>query len=487
MQTPPTVSKQFLNRPNAQPLKLEKAIPIHFIGAGGVGMSALAKILLEQGYTVSGSDAKESAYLSMLREYGGQFTAGHDAANLPDGAVVVASSAIDQDNPEVQKANQLGLPIFHRSDMLREILHAHEISIGLTGTHGKTTMTGMTGMVLEDGGLDPTILAGGKIPQLGMNAKAAKDVKYAVAELDESDGTVVQYRPTISVIANLEMDHPDHYQDGLEAVIRTFRQYLDALDKNHTVLFNLDCPVTRGLYREYRHRVSAIQVYTESSPADTEGESYSLQNVMLHLEGGYQADVYRGYDCIGSLWLQVPGKHNLWNALYAFIIGHRLGIPADTLRRTLENFKGMGRRFEQLGTYNKARVIDDYAHHPTEVKATLKAAREFNKYGGRVIAMFQPHRYQRLQALWDEFLEAFEEADEVIVLDVYAAGEAPIADISGQRFAAAMPHPAAEYWPSADWELVVARLKTMLTPDDLFITLGAGDVTQVGRLLVNTP
>ncbi len=475
---------QLLNRPNPAPLNLDKATPIHFIGVGGIGMSALAKVLLSQGFTVSGSDAKDSPMLTTLRDLGGTISAQHQAENVPSGAIVVTSSAISTQNPEVQAAQQQGLVLYHRSDMLREILKRFEVAIGLTGTHGKTTMTGMVGMVLEQGGLDPTIIAGGKIPQLGTNAKCGKDTRYAVAELDESDGTVVQYQPGISVIANLELDHPDHYQDGLQAVIRTFQTYLSALGPQQTVLFNMSCPVTRELYQEFGHRLTGLRVWTESAPEQYTGDDYWLDNVLVHLEGGYQGDVYEGHNRLGSLWLQVPGRHNLSNAMYAAIIGHRLGVPFDVIRRTLENFTGMGRRFEQLGVVNGARIIDDYAHHPTEVRATLKAAREFNRYKGRVIAMFQPHRYQRLQALWQEFAEAFEDADEAIIVDVYSAGEAPIDGVNSLAFVQAMEHPAAEYWPSMDWNLVVARLKTMLTPDDLLITMGAGDITQVGRTLV---
>lgn len=467
------------------PLVLEKKRPVHFIGVGGVGMSAVAKILLELGYTVTGSDARENPYLAMLRARGGEVFVGHAAAQVPKNAVVVTSTAIQADNPEVQAAQEQGLPLYHRSDVLREILKLHKVSIGLTGTHGKTTLTGMTGMVLEAGGLDPTIVAGGKIPSLKTNAKTGKSAKYVVAELDESDGTVVQYTPTYSVIANLELDHPDHYQGGLEEVITTFQTFLSRLNKDNTVLFNMDCPITRSLCEQYAGKVNAIKVYTQGEPVSHDDQTYYLAQVELHLEGGYQGELYQGERHLGRLWLQVPGRHNLGNAMFAAIIGLLLGISFDEVRRVLENFVGMGRRFERLGKVNGAHIVDDYAHHPTEVAATLKAAREFNNARGRVIAMFQPHRYQRLKALWNEFLQAFDDADEVIVLDVYGAGETPIEGVSGKEFAEALSHshPAVEYWPSADWELVVARLKTILTSDDLFITLGAGDVTQVGQML----
>ncbi len=488
MQTQSTTSETKLGyQPNPTPLVLDKNKPIHFIGVGGVGMSALAKILLRHGFQVSGSDAKESSYLQMLRDLGGTVYATHDASHVPQNAIIITSTAIPKINPEVQAAQSQGLPLYHRSDLLREVLKGYQTAIGITGTHGKTTITGMTGLVLEEGGLDPTIIAGGKIPKFNSNALAGENWQYAVAELDESDGTVVQYHPAISVIANLELDHPDHYQDGLEAIKQTFRTYLEGLTKESTVLFNMCCPVTAELYSQFSHRVAALKVYTGLEPETKDENTYWLQNRLLHLEGGYQGDLYQGETCLGTLWLQLPGRHNLWNAMYAAIIGHRLGVPFDKIRRSLENFTGMGRRFEKLGLLNGARLIDDYAHHPTEIQATLKAAREYNRYKGRVIALFQPHRYQRFQALWSDFLTSFEDADEVLVLDIYSAGESPIEGVTASRFVSEMDHPAAEYWPSTNWDLVVARLKTMLTPDDLLITLGAGDVTQVGRRLVEAP
>jgi UDP-N-acetylmuramate--alanine ligase len=488
-QSPPAVSSElhYFNHPNPAPLNLVKSRPVHFIGIGGIGMSALAKVLLAQGFTVSGSDVKENAYLNPLRDLGATIHTPHAAEQVPPDAIVIASSAIHSGNLEIISAQQHDLQIYHRSDLLREILKRFKVSIGLSGSHGKTTLTGMTGLVLEAGELDPTIIAGGKIPQLGTNAKTGADLHYAVAELDESDGTIVQYSPTLSVLANLELDHPDHYQGGIETLMATFHHYLEGLSRDQAVLFNMDCPNTHRLYRDFAHRVEALKVYTESVPDALDAQSYTLQNVFLHLEGGYQGDVFCGYEQIGSLWLQVPGRHNLSNALFAAIIGHRLGISFDVIRRSLENFTGMGRRFEKLGVYNGARIIDDYAHHPTEVLATLKAAREFNQHKGRVIAVFQPHRYSRFQTFWNDFLTAFEDADEVIVLDIYGSGESPMDGISAKAFVKAMNHPSVEYWPSADWDLVQARLKTMLTPGDLLITLGAGDVTQVGRTLVASP
>jgi len=466
----------------AKSLVLDKATPVYFIGVGGIGMSGLARVLLEEGFSVSGSDAKENQYTRMLRELGGQIYIGHDEKNVPPQAVVILSTAIQEDNPEIQRARQLGLGLYHRSDLLREILKRYPVAIGLTGTHGKTTMTGMTGMVLETGGLDPTIIAGGKILELKTNAKTGKS-QYAVAELDESDGTVVQYQPKISVIANLELDHPDHFQDGLKEIIQMFDQYLSVLSHENTVLFNMDCPVTRQLYETHHSHLDGIQVYPGSEPENS--DAYWFQNVTLHAEGGYQGDLYEGQTCLGTLWLQIPGRHNLTNAMFAAIIGHRLGIAFEDIRKAIENFSGMGRRFERLGTVQGARIIDDYAHHPTEVAATLKGGQEFNRYGGgRVIAVFQPHRYQRLKALWDEFSQAFDDADEVIVVDVYSAGEAPIEGIDSRHFVEALHHHAKDYWPSSDWTLVLARLKTILTPGDLVITMGAGDITQLGRTLV---
>jgi UDP-N-acetylmuramate--alanine ligase len=459
---------------------LNREQPIHFIGAGGVGMSALALILLAQGFHVSGSDREASPYLQKMKASGATVYIGHQAQQLPETALVIASTAIDENNPELLEARKRQLNVLHRSDLLQLVLRQFEKSIGLTGTHGKTSMTGMTGLIFEAAGLDPAIIAGGKIPGLNTNAKISQKRDWVVAELDESDGTVVKYQPTYSVIANLELDHPDHYQNGIDSVLETFAAYLQKLPAEAVVLLNQNCPNTRKLVGLGAAQV--IGVYPDEPPNHPQG--YWLEDVQLNEEGGYQATVKLSTESLGTIWLQVPGRYNLANALFSAALAHQCGISFDVIRRTLENFTGMGRRFERLGQYKEAWIVDDYAHHPSEVKVTLKAAQDLQP-AGRVIALFQPHRYQRLASLWDDFLSAFEDADEVIVVDVFAAGDQPIEGVNSETFVRALQHPAAEYWPSPHWDLVLARLKTLLTPGDMLITLGAGDITQVGRLLVN--
>lgn len=480
-----------LTHQKTTPISLNKTTPIHLIGIGGVGMSALAKVLLKQGYKVSGSDMAENAYSKACASLGATVYIGHNSSNLPENSLVVCSTAIDTQNPEIQKAKENNLQIIHRSELLAAIEKQFLTPIALTGTHGKTTMTGMMGSVLLEAKLDPTIIAGGKLPQLESNAVCGENNNYLVFESDESDGTMARYQPKYLVISNLEFDHPDHYPDGLNGVITAFENYLASLPQDTTVIFNVACPETTKLYKKYQHALNAVSVYCgeDSSVAELGFRpQYWLENTRLHAEGGFTAEVWNFAGELGKIWLQVPGVHNLHNALLCVAVGHLLNIDFPVMRRALENFKGMGRRFEILGKINNAIVVDDYAHHPTEVDVTLEAAKKYNQQRGRVIAVFQPHRYQRLSALWDDFLKVFSRADEVIILDVYAAGDEPIDKINSERFASELISvsglESVEYWPGQNFQLMAERLKKILTEGDLLITMGAGDITKLGRLLV---
>ena len=484
-------SKQSEQKTNAvnMPILLDKKQPIHFIGIGGVGMSALAKVLLKQGFSVSGSDQAENNYFKACQSLGATVFIGHHAENLPDNALVIYSTAIDEQNPEIQKAQKNNNTIIHRSALLEIIEKQFDTTIALTGTHGKTTMTGMMGSILIEAKKDPTIIAGGKLPQHDSNAVCDSNNHFLVFESDESDGTMARYQPKYLVISNLEFDHPDHYPDGLNSVISAFENYLTSLPRNTRVIFNVACPETFKLYQKYQHHVDSVAVYCGEPKALHFRPEYWLENTTLHAEGGFEAEVWhRVQGCLGKLWLQVPGVHNLHNALLCASVGHLLSIDFPIIRRALENFKGMGRRFDILGKVNDATIVDDYAHHPTEVLATLNAAKEYNQQRGRVIAVFQPHRYQRLNALWTEFLNVFHRADEVIILDIYAASDEPIEAINSERFAAELSSIAGldsvEYWPGKNYRLMAEQIKKMLTPGDLIITMGAGDITQLSHLLV---
>lgn len=479
-----SISTETLNKP----LYLDKARPVHFVGVGGVGMSGLAKVLAQSGFQVSGSDLSESGYTQELSGLGVRIFIGHTAEQVPANAVLIVSSSIDRKNPEIAVALERGQEIHHRSGLLREVMQGellgHETTIGITGTHGKTSITGMTGLALKLAGLEPTVVVGGKMPQLNTNAILSPDRKYAVAELDESDGTILQYQPTLSVVANLELDHADHYTNGLEGVMDTFRTYLKALKPDSKVFYNITCPNTKRLMEESPEHLESIllapgDVFTGQEKQTT----YWLKNARPYAKGCYQAYVYRNTRMLGELNMSVPGKHNLFNGLCAVAVGDQLGADFDALAEALQAFTGMGRRFEKVGELHHALLIDDYAHHPSEVLVTLKAAKEsLQGTSGRVIAVFQPHRYSRLKALWDEFLTCFDDADLLYLTDVYAAHEPTIPGMTADAFAEKVKHPQAKYVPlEPDFGSLRAELKSVIQPGDVVLSMGAGNITKLLR------
>ena len=471
-----------------KPLHLDKAQPVHFVGVGGIGMSGLAKVLLESGFQVSGSDVADSAYTQELVKLGGRIFIGHAAEQVPANAQLIVSSSIDRQNPEIAVALDRGQEIHHRSGLLREIMQGalmgHQTTIGITGTHGKTTITGMTGLALHKAQLDPTVIVGGKMPILNTNAIMGQERKYAVAELDESDGTILQYQPTLSVVANLELDHADHYTNGLQGLMDTFKTYLNALKPGSKVFYNITCPNVKQLAEQNPDQVEAIllapgDVFTGQETQTT----YWLKNARPYGKGCYQAYVYRNAKMLGELNMSVPGKHNLFNALCAVAIGDQLGADFDDLSEALFSFTGMGRRFEKVGELNNALLVDDYAHHPSEVLVTLKAAKEsLQGTSGRVVAVFQPHRYSRLQALWDEFLTCFTDADLLYLTDVYAAHEPVIPGMTADAFAQKVQHPNAKYIPlTPDFDQLRQELKSVVQPGDVVLSMGAGNITKLLR------
>ena len=484
-----TVLPDLLNAP----LILDKARPVHFVGIGGIGMSGLARILLESGFKVSGSDITRNASTEKLASMGAKIFNGHSAENLPDNAYVVVSTSITNNNPEVEAARTRKFPIAHRSSLLREILHGeslgHTHTVGITGTHGKTTITGMTGVALTAANLSPSIIAGGILPEMDTNAVLSANRQYAVAELDESDGSIIQYTPEVTVISNLELDHADHYTEGLGGVIGTFEKFLSTLKPGSKVIYNVSCPQTKALSETPPEGVEAILV----SPGDTfngnEAQvTYWLKNARHHGHGAYQGYVYKNRGLLGELHLNLPGKHNLFNALCAIAAGDQLGSDFDAMTAALRTFTGMKRRFEKTGEFNNATLIDDYAHHPTEVRATLATARDITKAtNGRVVAIFQPHRYSRLKALWDDFAACLDEADVVYITDVYSASEEPIEGATADVFAKSVSHPNCQYFTTLDehgnysFDVLRAELKKISQRGDLIISLGAGNLTQLLR------
>ncbi|MCA9807296.1 MAG: UDP-N-acetylmuramate--L-alanine ligase [Cyanobacteria bacterium HKST-UBA06] len=479
---------------------------VYFIGIGGVGMSGLARILKGLGYDVGGSDTAASAYTAQLEALGiavdiGPQTPDQLPAGSADTLAVVQSTAIGDDHQQVAAARGRGLPVYHRSDVLQTIMAAHQTTIGISGTHGKTSVTGMVGQLLIDCGRQPTVVAGGKLPQLGTNACHGPSQQVAVAELDESDGTVVKYNPTYTVLTNLELDHPDHYTDGVTQLLETFTTFLTGLDAGSGVLVNAGCPLTQRLLDAIKDRVAARLVFVALDKADANGADYWLDQMVERPDGTFAAELHSRRGEVVSLALSTPGRAMVWNAAFAAAIGLELECLPASIADSLNRFTGMGRRFEVLGEYNGALVVDDYAHHPTELQVTLSAARQRQRYHattrkeacgeGRLIVLLQPHRYMRVHTLWQDYLTIFGEADVVVVLDIYAAGEAPIEGVTGQRLAEAISqfHHTVFYWPSTeaqDWQRILAQLKApgFLNPGDCLVTMGAGTVTQVGRQLV---
>lgn len=479
-----------------EPLMLDKAKPVHFVGIGGIGMSGLARILLEGGFSVSGSDVTDSAYVKALREMGAVIHIGHQSDNVPENAMLIVSTAINPKNPEIARAHEKDYPIYHRSQLLKEILEGstfnHRHVIGITGSHGKTTISGMTAFALTQAGMAPTFAVGGYVGGLDTNGKLGKmgSGSVSVAELDESDGTLLQYRPTITYLANLELDHAEHFPGGLDELRNHVKQYLSQLPKGAIVVGNTGCPEISAILDDAPEglkiiRIAAGEVFT---PEESEKGTFWLKNVRHHGMGCYQGYVYKNQRMLTELHMNIPGMHNLLNGLAALSVGELAGADCDDLADALREFTGMKRRFERVGEFNHARFIDDYAHHPTEVAAVLKTAKEtLQGTEGRVIVVFQPHRYTRLQALWDPFSQCFDAADKVILTDVYEAHEEPIKGITSEAFIEALNHPDKRYIATPlidnkpDFSAVVNHIKSVAQSGDLVLSMGAGTITALLR------
>ncbi|MGN0015034.1 MAG: UDP-N-acetylmuramate--L-alanine ligase [Candidatus Gastranaerophilaceae bacterium] len=449
----------------------------HFIAAGGVGMSALAKFLLEKGCKVTGSDISESKYVKMLQDLGAVIHIGQKAENIKPGMTVVISSAISEDNPELMEAKRLNLEILHRSDMLMQISDEYANNddayfLGFSGTHGKTTTSGLCAYLLQKNQQHPSYAVGGFLPEIGNNSQYDSDNIF-IAELDESDGTIVKYRPDINVINNLSFDHPDFYKNGMSDILKTFRKYLDGTSDKSIIIVNNDSEGCRDLMKLMPNR-KFITFGLESA-------DYVAKNIVFE---GFTSDfeIYKNDKLITELTLSIPGIHNVYNALAVFAALDITNFHPENMTEYFKTFTGMGRRFQTVAEFNGIKVIDDYAHHPEEIRTTLSGISSYKK--GRIIAVFQPHRYSRLQGLWKDFLGAFNSVDKLIVTDVYNACEEPIENINSENFIKEMKHNDCVYIPG-DMMSVAKSIYPMLKEKDIVITLGAGTVTQVGKYLKN--
>jgi UDP-N-acetylmuramate--alanine ligase len=453
-----------------------KSRRVHFIGLGGAGMSGIARIMISLGIEVSGSDAKESAVLTGLQTLGARICVGHDAGNLKDADLLVVSSAINHSNPELVAAKSAGLEILSRAQALA-LLMSESKSVAVAGTHGKTTTTSMLTVALQRAGLDPSFAIGGMINRAGTNAHLGTGDIF-VAEADESDGSFLEYRPLGAIITNLELDHVDHFPD-LQAVSDLFLEFVKSIKTGGFLVAGIDSPgVVDLLKRVSELNRPDIKVLTYGN--QTSNSDFALSHISLNAKGGH-ARVARLGKVLGELTLSIPGEHNLFNATASLIAGIELGANTSELLAGLESFSGARRRFETRGVVNGISVIDDYGHHPTEVRVTLETARRFAG-SGRVIVIFQPHRYSRTQMFAEGFAKALSLADQVYLLEVYAASEQSIPGVSSLLISRNMSPEKAKYEPSM--LQIVEDIASDVSKGDVIITLGAGDVNSLAPVLL---
>lgn len=435
-------------------------------------MSGIAEVLINLSYKVTGSDMKESDTTKRLSSLGAVIHYGHTAKNLDAADVVVISSAVKADNPEVEAAHERLIPVIPRAEMLAELMRL-KYGIAVAGSHGKTTTTSMIATVLAHGGMDPTMVVGGKLNSLGTNAKLGQG-EFMVAEADESDGSFLKLSPTISVITNIDPEHLDHY-GSMERLMEAFHQFADKIPFYGLSVLCLDHPNVQALIPEMKKRYAT---YGLTAQADFQAREIEYDGLKTH----YTA-IHKGKK-LGKITLRMPGLHNVYNSLAAITVGTELDLPFPTIREGLASFSGVQRRFQIKGEAGGVTVVDDYGHHPEEIKATLSAAR--NAWDRRVVAVFQPHRYTRTRDLFDDFLKAFYQADTVVLTDIYAAGEEPIEGVKAENlYEGIREHGHRDVHFMPDKERLASELLNIVKEGDLVITLGAGDVWKAGEELLD--
>ena len=453
-------------------MKLPKAIGlVHFIGIGGIGMSGIAEVLHNLGHRVQGSDQSESANVQRLRDKGIPVHIGHKAENLGDAEVVVVSTAIKKSNPELVAAREKLLPVVRRAEMLAELMRFRN-AIAIGGTHGKTTTTSLVATLLEAGGLDPTVINGGIINAYGTNARMGAG-EWMVVEADESDGTFLKLPADVAVVTNIDPEHLDHY-GNFDAVRAAFRQFVENVPFYGFGVMCIDHPEVQSLVGRIEDR--KIITYGENPQADVRFANVRIDGTRSLFDVEIRRRRTGKVIHIKDLVMPMPGRHNISNATAAVAVANRLGISSEAIAKGLASFGGVKRRFTLTGEWNEIKVFDDYGHHPVEIKAVLKAAREACK--GRVIAVHQPHRYTRLSSLFEEFAACFNDADSIFLAPVYAAGEDPIEGVDSQTLVSrikASGHRDARYLPSQ--EDLAAMVAEIARPGDFVVLLGAGSIT----------
>ena len=453
-------------------MKLPKAIGlVHFIGIGGIGMSGIAEVLHNLGHRVQGSDQSESANVQRLRDKGIPVHIGHKAENLGDAEVVVVSTAIKKSNPELAAAREKLLPVVRRAEMLAELMRFRN-AIAIGGTHGKTTTTSLVATLLEAGGLDPTVINGGIINAYGTNARMGEG-EWMVVEADESDGTFLKLPADVAVVTNIDPEHLDHY-GNFDAVRAAFRQFVENVPFYGFGVMCIDHPEVQSLVSRIEDR--KVITYGENPQADVRFSNVRIDGTRSLFDIEIRRRRTGKVIQIKDLIMPMPGRHNISNATAAVAVANRLGISSEAIAKGLASFGGVKRRFTLTGEWNGVKVFDDYGHHPVEIKAVLKAAREACK--GRIIAVHQPHRYTRLSSLFEEFAACFNDADSIFLAPVYAAGEDPIEGVDSQTLVSRIKaggHRDARYLPSQ--EDLAAMVAEIARPGDFVVLLGAGSIT----------
>ncbi|MFH1079257.1 MAG: UDP-N-acetylmuramate--L-alanine ligase [Pseudomonadota bacterium] len=441
---------------------------IHFVGIGGIGMSGIAEVLLNLNYVITGSDLSPSDITQRLATLGAGVFQGHQASHVGDADVVVTSTAMKADNPEVLEAHERNIPVIPRAEMLAELLKM-KFSIAVSGSHGKTTTTSMISTVLAHGGFDPTMVIGGKLASIGSNAKIG-DGEVIVAEADESDESFLKLTPCLAVITNIDREHLDYYRD-IEDIKVAFLKFANIVPFYGATILCIDDPHVQAILPDIKRRVIT---YSLNSPADYRAEAVVLQGPVTVFS------VYAREEQLGEVMLKVPGRFNVANALATIATARELDMPFDAIREGLLKYEGVGRRLEVKGRIKGVTVVDDYGHHPTEILETLAAARQV--WEGRMIVVFQPHRYTRTQKLFQEFLQAFPCADHLIITDIYAASETPIAGVDAVGLTEGIRksgHPDVVYISGI--EGIVEHLLKIARDSDVIITQGAGNVWKIGE------
>src|SRR5437016_1644208 len=454
-------------------MKLPREIgPIHFVGIGGIGMSGIAEVLMNLGYTVQGSDASDNANVKRLRDKGAKVSIGHKAENLDGAEVLVVSSAIKRDNPELVAAREKRLPVVRRAEMLAELMRLKSC-VAIAGTHGKTTTTSLVAALLDAGNLDPTVINGGIIEAYGTNARLGAG-DWMVVEADESDGTFLKLPADIAIVTNVDPEHLDHFKT-FDAVQDAFRAFVENVPFYGFAVMCTDHPVVQQLVGRIEDR--RIVTYGENPQADVRLVDIVHADGRSRFSVQFRNRIGEAVHEIKNLTLPMPGRHNALNATAAIAVARELGIGDDMVRKALAGFGGVRRRFTRTGEWNGMPIIDDYGHHPVEIASVLRAARESSK--GQVIAVVQPHRYTRLASLFEQFSTCFNDADTVIVAHVYPAGEAPIAGADRDSLVQGLrAHGHRQVIPLDGAQDLARIIKRLAQPGDIVVCLGAGNITQ---------